>query len=138
MQSLSHRRVVSLFDVFEVDLDSFATVLEYCDGPDLDYVLKVGCFVIGRFLCLINCSLLFGFVMRIFVFSDSTCVMAGLKCCESPFVDSNVNIMYDANQERTMLPEREARAIVVQIISALVYMNTQVMNVAAVSKVVQS
>lgn len=66
-KSLSHRRVVSLFDVFEVDLDSFATVLEYCDGPDLDYVLK----------------------------------------------------------ERGMLPEKEARAIVVQIISALVYMNTQ-------------
>ena len=45
VQSLSHRRVVSLFDVFELDLDSFATVLEYCDGPDLDYVLKVRCFV---------------------------------------------------------------------------------------------
>ena len=46
--------------------------------------------------------------------------------------------MRGANQERSMLPEREARAIVVQIISALVYMNTKVMGLVAVSEVVQN
>ena len=32
--------VVGLFDVFEIDLNSFTTVLERCEGPDLDYYLK--------------------------------------------------------------------------------------------------
>uniref|UniRef100_A0A7R9YD27 Protein kinase domain-containing protein n=1 Tax=Pinguiococcus pyrenoidosus TaxID=172671 RepID=A0A7R9YD27_9STRA len=38
--NLSHPRVVCLFDVFEIDVNSFATVLEYCDGEDLDRHLK--------------------------------------------------------------------------------------------------
>jgi tousled-like kinase len=32
--------VVRLFDVFEIDVNSFATVLEYCRGTDLDEKLK--------------------------------------------------------------------------------------------------
>jgi tousled-like kinase len=32
---------VSLYDVFEIDANSFATVLECCDGTDLDSLLKV-------------------------------------------------------------------------------------------------
>lgn len=39
-KSLRHDRVVRLFEVFEIDINSFATVLEYCRGPDLDWVLK--------------------------------------------------------------------------------------------------
>ena len=35
-----HPRVVSLYDVFEIDVNSFATVLEYCKGTDLDEKLK--------------------------------------------------------------------------------------------------
>lgn len=37
---LSHPRVVHLYDVFDIDMNSFATVLEYCRGPDLDFLLK--------------------------------------------------------------------------------------------------
>ena len=39
-KQLDHARVVRLFDVFEIDANSFCTVLEYCDGHDLDFYLK--------------------------------------------------------------------------------------------------
>lgn len=39
-KSLKHPRVVRLIDVFEIDDDSFCTVLEYCEGTDLDAFLK--------------------------------------------------------------------------------------------------
>ncbi|XP_065206529.1 serine/threonine-protein kinase tousled-like 2 isoform X2 [Planococcus citri] len=39
-KSLNHPRVVKLYDVFEIDANSFCTVLEYCDGHDLDFYLK--------------------------------------------------------------------------------------------------
>lgn len=35
-KSLHNPRVVQLYDVFAIDLNSFCTVLEYCDGIDLD------------------------------------------------------------------------------------------------------
>lgn len=37
---LDHPRVVKLYDVFEIDANSFCTVLEYCSGHDLDFYLK--------------------------------------------------------------------------------------------------
>jgi hypothetical protein len=39
-KQLDHPRIVRLFDVFEIDANSFCTVLEYCDGHDLDFYLK--------------------------------------------------------------------------------------------------
>ncbi|GJD10397.1 Serine/threonine-protein kinase TOUSLED [Galdieria sulphuraria] len=39
-KTLEHPRVVKLYDVFEIDENSFCTVLEYCDGSDLDTYLK--------------------------------------------------------------------------------------------------
>lgn len=39
-REVRHPRIVSLYDVFEIDTDSFATVLECCEGTDLDTVLK--------------------------------------------------------------------------------------------------
>lgn len=39
-KNLNHPRVVRLFDVFEIDNNSFCTVLEYCNGGDLDSHLK--------------------------------------------------------------------------------------------------
>ncbi|XP_015787805.1 serine/threonine-protein kinase tousled-like 2 [Tetranychus urticae] len=39
-KKLDHPRIVRLFDVFEIDPNSFCTVLEYCDGHDLDFYLK--------------------------------------------------------------------------------------------------
>ncbi|XP_071812805.1 serine/threonine-protein kinase tousled-like 2 isoform X2 [Apostichopus japonicus] len=39
-KSLDHCRVIKLFDVFEIDSNSFCTVLDYCPGNDLDFYLK--------------------------------------------------------------------------------------------------
>ena len=39
-RDLEHDRIVRLHDVFEVDADTFATVLEYCSGDDLDLLLR--------------------------------------------------------------------------------------------------
>ena len=39
-REMRHPRVVQLFDVFEIDSNSFATVLELCRGIDLDEKLK--------------------------------------------------------------------------------------------------
>jgi tousled-like kinase len=39
-RGVRHPRIVSLFDVFEIDMNSFATVLECCHGTDLDTLLK--------------------------------------------------------------------------------------------------
>ncbi|KAJ4972096.1 hypothetical protein NE237_005195 [Protea cynaroides] len=64
-KSLVHNHIVRLWDIFEIDQNTFCTVLEYCSGKDLDAVLKV----------------------------------------------------------TPMLPEREARIIIVQIFQGLVYLN---------------
>jgi len=40
-KSVIHPKIVSLYDVFEIDDNSFCTVLEYCNGPDLDLYLKL-------------------------------------------------------------------------------------------------
>lgn len=37
---LDHPRIIRLYDVFEIDNNSFCTVLEYCDGSDLEFYLK--------------------------------------------------------------------------------------------------
>ena len=39
-RTLHHPRLVALNDVFEIDVNSFCTVLEYADGTDLDQLLK--------------------------------------------------------------------------------------------------
>ncbi len=53
-KNLQHSRIVNLYDVFEIDANSFCTVLEYCDGHDLDFYLKQvsQCFVLVVKLCL--------------------------------------------------------------------------------------
>jgi len=40
-KSLNHRNIVSLYDVFGIDVNSFCTVLGYCNGMDLDMYLKI-------------------------------------------------------------------------------------------------
>lgn len=64
-KTLVHPNIVRLWDIFEIDQNTFCTVLEYCSGKDLDAVLKA----------------------------------------------------------TPVLPEREARIIIVQIFQGLVYMN---------------
>ncbi|CAN4120114.1 unnamed protein product [Withania somnifera] len=64
-KTLVHHHIVRLWDIFEIDHNTFCTVLEYCSGKDLDAVLKA----------------------------------------------------------TPVLPEREARIIIVQIFQGLVYLN---------------
>ncbi|KAL3626994.1 hypothetical protein CASFOL_029207 [Castilleja foliolosa] len=64
-KTLVHHHIVRLWDIFEIDHNTFCTVLEYCNGKDLDAVLKT----------------------------------------------------------TPVLPEREARIIIVQIFQGLVYLN---------------
>lgn len=40
-KSLNHPRVVKLVDIFEIDENTFCTVLEYVDGSDLDSYLRL-------------------------------------------------------------------------------------------------
>ena len=40
LQQVRHPHVVSLVDVLEVSTDSFATVQEFCEGGDLDTLLR--------------------------------------------------------------------------------------------------
>ncbi|KAK1270738.1 Serine/threonine-protein kinase TOUSLED [Acorus gramineus] len=39
-KTLVHQNIVRLWDIFEIDHNTFCTVLEYCSGKDLDAVLK--------------------------------------------------------------------------------------------------
>jgi serine/threonine protein kinase len=39
-KALAHTRIVALLDIFEIDTNTFATVLELCKGGDLDSHLK--------------------------------------------------------------------------------------------------
>lgn len=39
-KSLKHPNIVTYFDTLEIDRLSFATVLEFCEGPDLDFLIK--------------------------------------------------------------------------------------------------
>eukprot|EP00123_Amoebidium_parasiticum_P006855 comp17701_c0_seq2/m.17588 comp17701_c0_seq2/g.17588 ORF comp17701_c0_seq2/g.17588 comp17701_c0_seq2/m.17588 type:complete len:870 (-) comp17701_c0_seq2:194-2803(-) len=39
-KALIYPRIVRLLDVFEIHKDAFCTVLEYCEGSDLDFYLK--------------------------------------------------------------------------------------------------
>lgn len=63
---MRHPRIVNLTDVFEICCDSFATVLDYCRGTDLECVLR----------------------------------------------------------ERKQVPERDARALILQVARGLQYLNT--------------
>lgn len=37
---LKHPNIVQLYDTVEIDNNSFATILEFCEGPDLYFYLK--------------------------------------------------------------------------------------------------
>uniref|UniRef100_A0A5B7A0Z4 Putative serine/threonine-protein kinase TOUSLED isoform X1 n=1 Tax=Davidia involucrata TaxID=16924 RepID=A0A5B7A0Z4_DAVIN len=70
-KTLVHHHIVRLWDIFEIDQNTFCTVLEYCSGKDLDAVLKA----------------------------------------------------------TPVLPEREARIIIVQIFQGLVYLNKRAQKI---------
>ncbi|KAM4096299.1 hypothetical protein ACJW30_08G094800 [Castanea mollissima] len=70
-KTLVHHHIVRLWDIFEIDQNTFCTILEYCSGKDLDAVLKA----------------------------------------------------------TPVLPEREARIIIVQIFQGLVYLNKRTQKI---------
>eukprot|EP00256_Glycine_max_P044284 XP_006595812.1 serine/threonine-protein kinase TOUSLED isoform X2 [Glycine max] len=70
-KTLVHRHIVRLWDIFEIDQNTFCTVLEHCSGKDLDAVLKA----------------------------------------------------------TPVLPEREAKVIIVQIFQGLIYMNKRTQKI---------
>ncbi|KAK7385848.1 hypothetical protein VNO78_31764 [Psophocarpus tetragonolobus] len=70
-KTLVHCHIVRLWDIFEIDQNTFCTVLEYCSGKDLDAVLKA----------------------------------------------------------TPILPEREAKVIIVQIFQGLIYMNKRTQKI---------
>ncbi|KAK3205735.1 hypothetical protein Dsin_019781 [Dipteronia sinensis] len=70
-KTLVHHHIVRLWDTFEIDQNTFCTVLEYCSGKDLDAVLKA----------------------------------------------------------TPVLPEREARIVIVQIFQGLVYLNKRTQKI---------
>ncbi|XP_050223626.1 serine/threonine-protein kinase TOUSLED isoform X2 [Mercurialis annua] len=70
-KTLVHSHIVRLWDIFEIDQNTFCTVLEYCSGKDLDAVLKA----------------------------------------------------------TPVLPEREARIIIVQIFQGLIYLNKRAQKI---------
>lgn len=70
-KTLVHHHIVRLWDIFEIDQNTFCTILEYCSGKDLDAVLK----------------------------------------------------------GTPILPEREARIIIVQIFQGLVYLNKRAQKI---------
>uniref|UniRef100_A0A7N0U8K2 Protein kinase domain-containing protein n=1 Tax=Kalanchoe fedtschenkoi TaxID=63787 RepID=A0A7N0U8K2_KALFE len=70
-KTLVHHHIVRLWDIFEIDQNTFCTVLEYCNGKDLDAVLKAA----------------------------------------------------------PLLPEKEARIIIVQIFQGLVYLNKRTQKI---------
>ncbi|KAG5517239.1 hypothetical protein RHGRI_037855 [Rhododendron griersonianum] len=70
-KTLVHHHIVRLWDIFEIDHNTFCTILEYCSGKDLDAVLKA----------------------------------------------------------TPVLPEREARIIMVQIFQGLVYLNKRTQKI---------
>lgn len=39
-KSLVHPRIVAMYDIFDIDENTFCTVMEYCEGGDLDSYLK--------------------------------------------------------------------------------------------------
>ena len=39
-KTLTHPHIVGLVDILEIDNSSFATILDLCEGPDLDSMLR--------------------------------------------------------------------------------------------------
>ena len=109
-KNLQHPRIVQLFDVFEIDANSFCTVLEYCDGHDLDFYLKQ--------------------VRQLsFVLDNFQSFNLYEKYCQMLSINRQFNVMKSSNNcyfllfQHKTISEREARSIVMQVSSALKYLN---------------
>lgn len=45
---LNHPNIIKLYTTVDIDNNSFGTVLEYCDGPDLSFFLKKNKFLVEK------------------------------------------------------------------------------------------
>lgn len=112
-KTLVHHHIVRLWDIFEIDHNTFCTVLEYCSGMYI-YRLVVFCAV---------------WQLRHSVFDIQ-------KASEVSLCNS-LNIFFfcpgkdlDAVLKATpLLPEKEARIIIVQIFQGLVYLNRRAQKI---------
>lgn len=80
-RDLNHPRVVRLFDVFEIDVNSFATVLELCRGIDLDEKLKTSKMIPEKDAKTV--------VMQI---------VSGLRYLHAPHIGSSSSLLDDAGE----------------------------------------
>lgn len=74
--------MVRLFDVFEIDVNSFATVLEYCRGIDLDEKLK-------------TCKMIPEKDAKTIVMQ----IVSGLRYLHAPLVGSSTSTLLDDNSD---------------------------------------
>ena len=63
------QHVVKLYDVFEIDANSFCTVLEFVSGNDLDFLLKQQKTIPEKEVCWQNCRV-----------EDGSALMDGFPC----------------------------------------------------------
>ncbi|XP_011006065.1 PREDICTED: serine/threonine-protein kinase TOUSLED-like isoform X2 [Populus euphratica] len=108
-KTLVHNHIVQLWDIFEIDQNTFCTILEYCSGMTLNSLTTFrGIQTFGLW----NLPLTLGFFFLSF----------------THFLISGKDL--DAVLKATpVLPEREARIIIVQIFQGLVYLNKRAQKI---------
>jgi serine/threonine protein kinase len=70
-KTLVHTNIVRLWDIFEIDHNTFCTVLEYCSG--IIYLLDSVNSVLSILLCGVLCHLLYPFPHVFFLFRIGLC-----------------------------------------------------------------
>lgn len=99
-RSLQHPHIVPLLDIFELDDDSFATVLELCTGGDLDSFLA----------------------------QHGVCSHPRMSGRRGPGIlnagiGQRPNFLSTGHYVPQELPEKEAKAVIAQVFKGLMYLN---------------
>lgn len=121
-REMSHPRVVRLFDVFEIDSASFATVLEYCKGALHGRAH-------GRGGCVCVCVCWGGVRVDRAMYAADPSFLPDQRPCPhhhlTPYAHTHTGTDLDYMiKTQKMIPERDARAITMQILAGLRYLNT--------------
>ncbi|KAG5190732.1 kinase-like domain-containing protein [Tribonema minus] len=94
-KALRHERVVRLLDCFEITHSSFATVLELCNGGDLDELLKQNRCIPEKDARLILLQIVSGLRYVSSPHGDRAYMLIGLRYMSSPHGDRAAIIHYD-------------------------------------------
>jgi serine/threonine protein kinase len=116
-----HPNIVNLLDIFEVDANTFATVLELCPGGDLDTHLKEH--TVGA-----ACPPALALAMRAGTCPQPAPERPRVASCSTahttpPSPQPSPDSAHTPSHHRQTLPEREARAIMAQVFAGLAYLN---------------